>query len=219
MGPDPALAAVRLGVRRSLTRLDRGSLALAACSGGPDSLALAAALAFEAPRLGLRAGAVTVDHGLQPGSADQADRVVGALRTLELDPVRRVRADVPARGDAAGYPGPEAAARHARYAAIEAAAAECGAAAVLLGHTMDDQAETVLLGLARGSGARSLAGMQAASGRYLRPLLGLRRAQTIAACAAQGLDPWQDPHNTDPAYARTRVRQQILPMMEDLLGP
>src|SRR5215467_2227512 len=138
MGPDPAVAAVRLGVRRSLAGLDRGSLALAACSGGPDSLALAAALAFEAPKLGLRAGAVTVDHGLQPGSAEQADRVVGTLRKLELDPVCRPQAAVPDRGEAAGYPGPEAAARQARYAAIEAAAVGCGAAAVLLGHTMDD---------------------------------------------------------------------------------
>jgi len=228
MGPDPAVAAVRLGVRRSLTGLaPTGAVApqrdvplvLSACSGGPDSLALAAALAFEAPRLGLRAGGVTVDHGLQPGSAGQAARVAASLRGLGLDPVACLRAEVTGRGGGAGYPGPEAAARQARYAVIEAAAVECGAAAVLLGHTMDDQAETVLLGLARGSGARSLAGMQAASGRYLRPLLGLRRAQTIAACAAQGLDPWQDPHNTDPAYARTRVRQQILPMMEDLLGP
>ncbi len=96
---------------------------------------------------------------------------------------------------------------------------ECGAAAVMLGHTMDDQAETVLLGLARGSGARSLAGMQDASGRYLRPLLGLRRWQTGAACSALGLEPWADPQNCDPAYARTRVRQQVLPMMEELLGP
>jgi tRNA(Ile)-lysidine synthase len=219
MGPDPAVAAVRLGVRRSLAGLDRGSLVLAACSGGPDSLALAAALAFEAPKLGLRAGAITVDHGLQPGSADQADRVVGTLRTLELDPVCLLRAAVSARGDAAGYPGPEAAARQARYAAIEAAEIECGAAAVLLGHTMDDQAETVLLGLARGSGARSLAGMQASAGRYRRPLLGIRRAQTRAACAALGLDPWDDPQNTDESYARVRVRAHVLPLMEDLLGP
>src|SRR5215468_924069 len=227
MGPDPAVAAVRLGVRRRLA--DRTSavgalgpvgpvLVLAACSGGADSLAMAAALAFEAPRLGMRAGAVTVDHGLQPGSGEQAARVAATLRGLGLEPVHSLRAVVADRGEA-GYPGPEAAARRARYTAIEAAAVECGATAVLLGHTMDDQAETVLLGLARGSGARSLAGMQAASGRYLRPLLGLRRAQTIAACAAQGLEPWEDPHNADPAYARTRVRQQILPMMEELLGP
>jgi tRNA(Ile)-lysidine synthase len=238
MAPDPAVAAVRLGVRRSLTGLTLTGgavsgppgeaaarpqpdvrLVLAACSGGPDSLALAAALAFEAPRLGLRAGAVTVDHGLQPGSTEQSVRVAAILRKLGLDPVACLRAEVTGRGDGAAYPGPEAAARHARYAVIEAAAAEYGAAAVLLGHTLDDQAETVLLGLARGSGARSLAGMRAASGRYLRPLLGLRRAQTIAACAAQGLDPWEDPHNADPAYARTRVRQQILPLMEELLGP
>src|SRR5215470_13480562 len=219
MGPDPAVAAVRLGVRCTLAGLERGTLVLAACSGGPDSLAMAAALAFEAPKLGLRAGAVTVDHGLQPGSADQADLVVAALKGLGLDPVHRLQVDVPARGDAAGYPGPEAAARQARYAAIEAAAAECGAPAVLLGHTMDDQAETVLLGLARGSGARSLAGMPTATGPYLRPLLGIRRHQTRAACAAQGLDPWDDPQNCDESYARVRVRQQVLPLMEELLGP
>ena len=234
MGPDPAVAAVRLGVRRSLTGmagdarrpgplnasgLANAPLVLAACSGGPDSLALAAALAFEAPRLGLRAGSVTVDHGLQPGSAEQAARVSKTLRGLGLDPVACLRAEVAGRSEAGAYPGPEAAARRARYAAIEAAAVEYGATAVLLGHTMDDQAETVLLGLARGSGARSLAGMQPASGRYLRPVLGLRRAQTIAACAAQGLDTWEDPQNADPAFARTRVRRQILPLMEELLGP
>ncbi|HEX5190029.1 MAG TPA: tRNA lysidine(34) synthetase TilS [Streptosporangiaceae bacterium] len=225
MGPDPAVAAVRLGVRRSLTGLTSresgpgGPLVLVACSGGPDSLALGAAAAFEAPRLGVRAGAVTVDHGLQEGSAEQAWRVAATLRGLGLDPVACVRADVAGRGAGGQYPGPEAAARHARYAVIEAAAVELGATAVLLGHTMDDQAETVLLGLARGSGARSLAGMAGASGRYLRPLLGLRRAQTVAACAAQDLRPWDDPQNADDAYARTRVRRRILPLMEELLGP
>jgi tRNA(Ile)-lysidine synthase len=220
MGPDPAVAAVRLAVRRTLTSgLPAGSLALAACSGGPDSLALAAALAFEAPRLGYRGGAVTIDHGLQPGSAAQSARVTAVLGELGLDPVHRIRVQVAARGARAGYAGPEAAAREARYAALEAAAVECGAAAVLLGHTMDDQAETVLLGLARGSGARSLAGMSQTSGRYRRPLLGLRRDQTRAACAALGLAPWEDPQNSDPAFARTRVRQQVLPLMEELLGP
>src|SRR5215470_11940908 len=115
MGPDPAVAAVRLGVRRSVTVLDRGSLALAACSGGPDSLAMAAALAFEAPRLGLRGGAVTVDHGLQQGSADQAARVTDVLREMGLHPVHALRVQVASRGEGAGYPGPEAAARRARY--------------------------------------------------------------------------------------------------------
>lgn len=219
MGPDPAVAAVRLGVRRSLAGLRDRGLVLAASSGGPDSLAMAAALAFEAPRLGLRAGAVTVDHDLQPGSAEQAARVAATLRGLGLDPVHSLRAAVAVRGEANHYPGPEAAARRARYAAIEAAALECGAAVVMLGHTMDDQAETVLLGLARGSGARSLAGMQAVSGRYLRPLLSLRRAQTRAACSALGLEPWDDPQNADSAYSRTRVRGHVLPLMEDLLGP
>jgi tRNA(Ile)-lysidine synthase len=249
MGPHPAVAAVRLCVRRSLTGLPPQALVLAACSGGADSLALASALAFEAPRLGLRAGAITVDHGLQPGSAPQAARVVGTLASLGLDPVRSEKVMVPARppvrglaepvpaqagraepvptsGQAAphtteparsqpvphaaelagSYPGPEAAARSARYAAFEAVADELGATAVLLGHTMDDQAETVLLGLARGSGARSLAGMAPASGRYLRPLLGLRREQTQAACAAAGLEPWDDPHNYCHAYTRVRAR-------------
>jgi tRNA(Ile)-lysidine synthase len=117
------------------------------------------------------------------------------------------------------YRGPEAAARAARYAALDAAADSCAAAAVLLGHTLDDQAETVLLGLARGSGARSLAGMAERSGRYLRPLLGLRRSQTEAACAAQGLVPWADPHNTDPGYRRVRVRTRLLPALEADLGP
>ncbi len=186
---------------------------LVACSGGADSLALAAALAFEAPRLGLRCGGITVDHGLQAGSADQAARVMTTLAAMGLDPVQSVRVSP------AGPGGPEAAARAARYAALDDAAARLAAAAVLLGHTLDDQAETVLLGLARGSGARSLAGMPVRQGRYLRPLLGIRRAQTSAACAAVGLEPWADPHNCDPAYARARVRHQALPALAAALGP
>jgi tRNA(Ile)-lysidine synthase len=218
MGPPAPVAQIRLRVRQSLRPLRPGELALAACSGGADSLALAAALAFEAPRLGLRGGGITVDHGLQDGSAEGAARVAGTLRDLGLDPVLSVRVTVAAAGDG-GYPGPEAAARAARYAALDQAAATSGAVAVLLGHTRDDQAETVLLGLARGSGARSLAGMAPVSGRYLRPLLVIRRAQTEAACAALGLTPWQDPHNSDPGYARARVRHQVLPLLEEQLGP
>ncbi len=224
--PHPAVAAVRLAVRRTLasafgqpTGLTEGALVLVACSGGPDSLALAAAAAFEAPKLGLRAGAITVDHGLQPGSAEQALRVEETARGLGLDPVYRVAAAVAGRNAGPDYPGPEAAARQARYAALEEVSAEAGAGAILLGHTMDDQAETVLLGLTRGSGARSMAGMAPASGRYLRPLLGLRRDRTVAACAALGLVAWQDPQNSDVAFTRTRVREQILPLMEQLIGP
>jgi tRNA(Ile)-lysidine synthase len=214
MGPHPAVAHARASVRRCLGDLEPGDLVLAACSGGADSLALAAALAHEAPRLGLRGGGVTVDHGLQAGSAAQASRVEAVLLTLGLDPVRQVRVVVPP-----GAGGPEAAARSARYSALEQEARQTGATAVLLGHTRDDQAETVLLGLARGSGARALAGMPARRGRFRRPLLGLGRATLREACLAQRLEPWDDPHNRDPSYARVRVRHQVLPALEEALGP
>ena len=146
---------------------------------------------------------MTVDHGLQPGSADRATAVAALLADLGLEPVEVETVEV------AGAGGPEAAARAARYDALDRAAARTGARTVLLGHTLDDQAETVLLGLARGSGTRSLAGMAATSGadgRYRRPLLGLDRATTRAACADLGLAVWDDPHNADPAFTRVRVR-------------
>jgi tRNA(Ile)-lysidine synthase len=220
MGPHPAVAQIRVAVRGCLSGagLAPGDLVLAACSGGADSLALASALAFEAPRLGLRGGGVTVDHGLQPGSDEQARRVTKALEGMDLHPVDSAVAVVPRPGGP-GYPGPEAAARAARYVALDRAASARGAAAVLLGHTTDDQAETVLLGLARGSGARSLSGMPERSGRYLRPLLGIGRATTRAACAAQGLEPWDDPQNADPGFTRARVRHRLLPVLEAELGP
>lgn len=217
MGPHPAVAEIRHAVRVSLAGLSPGEAVLAACSGGADSFALAAAIAFEAPRAGLMAGGITIDHGLQPGSAEQAAQVTAVLNRLGLSPVVSVAVTVPRPGDAGGYPGPEAAARSARYGALDLAAERAGAW-IALGHTLDDQAETVLLGLGRGSGARSLAGMAPASGRYLRPLLGIRRSQTLAACAAEGLQPWTDPHNADPAYARARVRR-LMPALEDALGP
>jgi tRNA(Ile)-lysidine synthase len=207
------VAAVRNAVRASLDGLAPGDLVLAACSGGQDSLAMAAALAFVAPRAGLRAGAVTVDHGLQPDSAKRAAAVALALGGLGLDPVRAVTVTVTGRG------GLEAAARAARYAALEEAAADTGALAVLLGHTLDDQAETVLLGLARGSGPRSLAGMPPRRGPFLRPLLSVRRSVTGAACAALGLPVWSDPHNADRRFARVRVRLDALPALEAALGP
>ena len=207
------VAAVRNAVRASLAGLPPGDLVLAACSGGQDSLALAAALAFTAPRAGLRGGAVTVDHGLQEGSAERAAAVAGTLRGLGLDPVTAVTVTVDGPG------GPEAAARSARYTALEQAAAAAGASAVLLGHTLDDQAETVLLGLARGSGPRSLAGMPPRRGVFARPLLGLRRSVTGAACEALGLRPWADPHNADRQFARVRVRLDALPALEAALGP
>ena len=217
MGPHPAVAELRNAVRDGLTGLQPGQLVLVACSGGADSLALAAALAFAAPRLGLRAGGVTVDHGLQPGSADRAKAVAARLTRLGLDPVIQTAVTVPGRGQA--HQGPEAAARAARYQALDAAGRRSDAAAILLGHTLDDQAETVLLGLARGSGARSLAGMPARRGLYRRPLLSVSRPVTRAACAAQNLPVWDDPHNDDPRFTRSRVRHELMPVLESVLGP
>ncbi len=222
MGPHPAVAAIRHAVRASLSALTPGDLVLAACSGGADSLALASAVAFEAPKLGILAGGITVDHGLQPGSAHQAARVAAIMTELGLSPALAVRVDVATPGSGDAYHGPEAAARSARYAALAAAASEAAttpaAAWIMLGHTLDDQAETVLLGLGRGSGARSLAGMAPVAGRYLRPLLAIRRAQTVAACAALGLMTWEDPQNCDPAFTRTRVRRELMPALAAVLG-
>ncbi|MER7149559.1 tRNA lysidine(34) synthetase TilS [Streptomyces lydicus] len=224
MGPHPAVAAIRLAVRRVLHDVlnhhcaqDRREppLVLVACSGGADSMALASALAFEAPKLGVRAGGVTIDHGLQEGSDLRAAEVALRMRALRLDPVEAVAVTVGREG------GPEAAARDARYAALDAAAERLGAGAVLLGHTRDDQAETVLLGLARGSGTRSLSGMAATSGhggRYRRPFLDVDRQTARKACLIQSLPVWDDPHNTDPAYTRSRLRHEGLPALEKALG-
>ncbi|MFI2365608.1 tRNA lysidine(34) synthetase TilS [Promicromonospora sp. NPDC019610] len=243
---DPAVAAARTAVRAALSGLGPDDLVLVACSGGADSLALAAAVAFEARRVGrsvrsrghaVRAGAVIVDHGLQAGSADVAARAAAQCRALGLDPVLVRRPDRPDGPDSAG---PEAAARAMRYGGFEETAAETGARRVLLGHTLDDQAEQVLLGLARGAGARSLAGMPRERGIFARPFLGLRRAQTEAVCAASGLDFWTDPTNLLPTTGpdggpagpgggpdrpggftplRSQVRGRVLPVLEATLGP
>ncbi|WP_291054890.1 tRNA lysidine(34) synthetase TilS [Herbiconiux sp.] len=240
----PAIADVRRAVREGLAAagLAEGTAVLVALSGGPDSLALAAATAFEAPRAGIRAGAVIVDHGLQEGSDAVSERVAGQARALGLDPVLVRRVEV-AAGPASVTGGVEAAARDARYAAIDEALATTGAHAVLLGHTLDDQAESVLLGLARGAGAGSLAGMAAVTpppghddhdhghggsrasgsvvplGSRLRPLLGIRRAQTEAFCTDSDLTPWHDPHNDSERFTRVRVRRSVLPVLEAELGP
>lgn len=206
----PAMADVRKAVR---DLLPADGLVLVALSGGPDSLALASALAFEGPRAGLETGAVIVDHQLQKGSDAVAEQAADVARALGLGHVRVVQVTV------AGSGGPEAAARAARYSALSSVAAELGAVAVLLGHTLDDQAETVLLGLSRGSGGSSLQGMARVAGLYRRPLLGIRRATTVQACADAGLEPWIDPHNSDPAYTRVRVRKGVLPVLEAELGP
>ncbi|GAA1635306.1 tRNA lysidine(34) synthetase TilS [Kribbella alba] len=209
----PSIARVREAVRTALAELPRETTVLVACSGGADSLALAAATAFEAPKLGLRAGAVVVDHGLQAGSADVAATAAEQCRSLGLDPVQIRAVEVGDEG------GPEGAARTARYDALRDVADEVGADVVLLAHTRDDQAETVLLGLARGSGARSLAAMAPVAGVLRRPFLEVSRATAAAACVASGLRPWRDPHNDDPAYKRVRVRHEVLPVLEEVLGP
>lgn len=204
---------VRRAVRDALADVSPGELVLVACSGGSDSLSLAAATAFEARAAGWRAGGVSVDHGLQRGSAQRARDVAATLAVLGLNPVEAIH--VSADG---GPSGPEGNARAARYRALDGAARRHNAASVLLGHTRDDQAETVLLGLARGSGARSLAGMPERSALYRRPLLRLSR-DVVRQALPEGLLPWDDPHNADPAYARARVRHAVLPTLEAELGP
>ena len=200
-------------MRDDVADLPPGSLVLVGCSGGPDSLALAAATAHTVRRGEVRAGAVVVDHALQQSSAAVADTAARQCRDLGLDPVDVVVVAVSPAGD-----GLEAAARRARHAAFEAAAQRLGAARVLLGHTRDDQAEQVLLGLARGSGARSLSGMPARRGRISRPFLAIGRSETTAACAAQGLIPWRDPHNDDVSFRRVRARRAVADLERDL-GP
>ena len=212
-GPAPAVARVRSAVRASLRDLPKDSLVLAAVSGGRDSMALADALAFVAAKDQLRAGALIIDHSLQQDSTAVAEQVQQTLQGFGLTPVEVVTVSVDSTGS------PEAAARAARYQALDAAAERLDAAAVLLGHTIDDQAETVLLGLARGSGARSLSGMRAQRGIYRRPLLAVDRETTGAACAAAGIKPWDDPHNEDLRFQRVKVRHEVMPVLESQLGP
>ncbi|BBZ31436.1 tRNA lysidine(34) synthetase TilS [Mycolicibacterium confluentis] len=180
---------------------DRWCVAL---SGGPDSLALTAAAASLLPTT-----ALIVDHGLQDGSAAVAQRARD--QAIALGCVEAQVLSVEVGGDG----GPEAAARTARYAAL--AQARDGAP-VLIGHTLDDQAETVLLGLGRGSGPRSIAGIRPYDPPWCRPLLGVRREVTEAACDALGLQAWRDPHNNDARYTRSRLRHEVLPLLEDVLG-
>ncbi|MCU1595368.1 MAG: tRNA(Ile)-lysidine synthetase [Frankiales bacterium] len=187
-GPPVATAAVRVAVRRCLEGVE--GVVSAAVSGGADSLALAAALAFERPG----SGAVVVDHRLQPGSEEVAAKAAAQCAGLGL--VSQVLTGQSPPG--------EAAARALRYSLLDTAGGT-----VLLGHTKDDQAESVLLGLLRGSGTRAASGMAAVRGRYRRPLLDVARSVTRRACEEAGLEPWEDPHNEDPSYARVKARQLL----------
>ncbi len=213
----PAVAAVRGGVRRALATLETASsepTVLVACSGGADSLALLSAAVFEVHKAGGRVVGATVDHGLQEGSAEHAAHVVGQMAALGADETAAARVSVEGGGL-----GPEASARRARHAVLEELRTHLGAEVVWLGHTRDDQAETVLLGLARGSGGRSIAGMRRAYDGFARPLLDVTRLETETACRVEGVEWWRDPHNTDPAYLRARVRATVLPVLETELGP
>ncbi|OBK21205.1 tRNA lysidine(34) synthetase TilS [Mycobacterium asiaticum] len=172
-------------------------------SGGPDSLALTAVAAKLRPTT-----ALIVDHGLQTSSTQIAEMARAQAISLGCEQARVIRVEVGGGG------GPEAAARSARYAALD----RHRDGPVLLAHTLDDQAETVLLGLGRGSGARSIAGMRPYDPPWCRPLLGVRRQLTHAACAELGLDPWWDPHNRDPRFTRARLRNEVLPLLEEVLG-
>ncbi|MDP0396876.1 tRNA lysidine(34) synthetase TilS [Tsukamurella strandjordii] len=203
--PGPAALEVRRAVQDWAARYGAPSTVAVALSGGADSLALLAGTVAA----GLDPVALVVDHGLQEASAAVADRAVEQAREIGARRAERLTVEVGERG------GPEAAARTARYAALDA---HREGLPVLLGHTLDDQAETVLLGLGRGSGARSLAGMAPWAAPYGRPLLGVRRDTTAAACTELGLTPWDDPHNTDPRYTRVRLRRDVLPLLEDVLG-
>ncbi len=185
-----------------------------ACSGGADSLSLVAAAVAEGRAAGVRVVGATVDHGLQEESRALAEAVVTRMAALGVDETLAARIRVEPGGR-----GMEAAAREARYAVLEAMAGQLGSQLVLLGHTRDDQAETVLLGLTRGSGGRSLAGMRRAFRPFARPFLDLTRAQTEQACRDQRLEPWSDPHNEDPRFTRARVRHRVLPVLEAELGP
>jgi tRNA(Ile)-lysidine synthase len=185
-----------------------------AVSGGADSLALLHALRVLAGPRDWRLAVLTVDHGLRPGSAADAAFVADHAKALGLP--ARVLTLTPADLEAHRPAGPEAAARAARYAALWPAADALGCRWLATGHTLDDQAETVLLQLLRGAGLDGLAGMSVRSGRLLRPLLDVRRAQTRACCAAAGL-PWrEDPSNATDTPLRNRVRHHLLPLLEDL---
>jgi len=204
-----ALVALRSAVRATLEKYSAGDLIAVAVSGGADSLALAEVARIEGEKLAQRIVAVTIDHQLQSGSAEQANKVVKQLSI----PCSIIKVNVELKD------GLEASARRARYEALTNFAKENNASAVLLGHTKDDQAETVLLGLARGSGARSLSGMSQVNGIFERPFLEITREQTVAACKELNFQVWNDPHNDNSDFLRVRVRKNVLPIMESELGP
>lgn len=213
MAETTPLYQIRLAVRSELEDIAAGDSVLVAASGGADSSALAAALLLECKAKSIKVIALIIDHGLQKNSADVTHETKRTLTKIGYEniEIRRVTVEI--------TDGLEASARRARYQALNDVANSHNAVAVFLGHTKDDQAETVLLGLARGSGSRSLSGMAARVDRYRRPLLSITRAQTEAACEEAGIKFWQDPHNQSMEFTRVRVREVVLPTMEKEIGP
>jgi len=210
---NPATVAIRSAVRQCLSNCSAGDTVLVAVSGGADSLALAAALLPESKSALINLVAVTIDHQLQENSNLQAEKVMAQLGELGVLQTEIVKVDVEL------VDGLEASARRARYLALDEVAEKHNAKFIFLGHTLNDQAESVLLGLARGSGARSLSGMSRCNGKYCRPLLAITRSETLAACTENNLNPWVDPHNSDSQFARVRVRTDALPKLEESIGP
>ena len=213
MAETTPLYQIRLAVRSELEDIAAGDSVLVAASGGADSSALAAALLLECKTKSIKVIALIIDHGLQKNSADVTHETKRTLTKIGYEniEIRRVTVEI--------TDGLEASARRARYQALSDVANSHNAVAVFLGHTKDDQAETVLLGLSRGSGSRSLSGMAARVDRYRRPLLSITRAQTEAACEEAGIKFWQDPHNQSMEFTRVRVREVVLPTMEKEIGP
>ena len=213
MAETTPLYQIRLAVRSELEDIAAGESVLVAASGGADSSALAAALLLECKTKSIKVIALIIDHGLQKNSADVTHETKRTLTKIGYEniEIRRVTVEI--------TDGLEASARRARYQALNDVANSHNAVAVFLGHTRDDQAETVLLGLSRGSGSRSLSGMAARVDLYRRPLLAITRAQTEAACEEAGIKFWQDPHNQSMEFTRVRVREVVLPTMEKEIGP
>ena len=209
----PAQGLIRLAVRNCLTSNTKpGQKLLIAVSGGADSLALAAACEFEAKKLGLKIAAAVIDHSLQNNSDKVAAQTAKTLAALGFEEVVVKKIAVGKAG------GPEAAARTARYTALETIRQKTKSNFVVLGHTASDQAETVLLGLVRGSGSKSLSGMSEKTGFLLRPLLGIERATTEAFCKDSGIKYWSDPQNKDEKFLRVMIRKHVLPFLEKQLG-
>jgi len=205
----PSLWEIRKAVKPWIA--DSSQTILFGCSGGADSMALALALFLEANQT--KVIPVVVDHGLQDGSAQITSQTISKLKEIGYTQVETAVAQVKITD------GLEASARRARYQIFNQFIDTYRPKYFILAHTLNDQAETVLLGLARGSGARSLSGMAVENNIYVRPLLKISRQTTVAACHEGGIEIWSDPHNDDLRFARVRARKNALPILEENLGP